>query len=180
VDYYSTKDLIKNGFIGVDDSVLIHRTVCVVNPERIIWGRNIRIDAHSTITAGSAECYIGNHVHISTNVFIAGRAGFVIDDYSGLASGVKALGTSDDFSGKTLTGPTHDAFSTNVTEDGIKIGKYAVAGANAVIMPGADLGEGAILGSLSLAKSPLRPWTIYGGVPARPLKERSRDLLDLI
>lgn len=180
MDYYSTEDLIGQGFVGIDDSVLIHRTATIVNPTSIRWGRNIRIDAQTVITAGKTDCYIGNYVHISTHVFIAGRAGFIIDDYSGLASGVRALSTSDNFSGKTLTGPTHAASLIDVAEHRIKIGQHAVAGANAVMMPGAELGEGAILGSLSLAKTALRPWTIYGGVPAKPLKSRSRELLDLV
>ena len=47
-----------------------------------------------------------------------------------------------------------------------RIGKYAVVGANAVVLPGVTLGEGCTVGALSLVNRDCEPWTIYA---ARPL-----------
>jgi len=34
-----------------------------------------------------------------------------------------------------------------------------------------------VLGALSLTGRSTEPWTIYGGVPAQPIKERRRDVI---
>ena len=43
------------------------------------------------------------------------------------------------------------------------------------VLPGVTVGEGATVGALSLVNRDCEPWTIYGGVPARPLKARRKD-----
>jgi len=175
-NFLSTKELSKLGLAGCGENVLLDRSATIVNPGLLHVASNVRIDAYTIVTCGG-ECLIGDHVHISTHVFVGGRAGFELSSHSGLATGVRLLTTSDDFSGDYLTGPTYDSIDTNVKCIRTIIGAHAVAGANSVILPGADLGEGSILGALSLAATPLEAWTIYGGVPAKPIKQRSRVLL---
>ncbi len=46
------------------------------------------------------------------------------------------------------------------------------------IMPGVELGEGAVVGAHSLAMKSCLPWSIYFGVPAERLKARSQKLLE--
>lgn len=178
--YLSQQEITALGCAVVGDNVLIHRSVVLVNPAHLTIASNVRIDAFTVITCGDFPSRIGNHVHISTHVLVAGRAGFELGDYSGLSSGARLFTTSDDFSGEVLTGPTLPEDVTNAAHQRIVIGGHAVAGANSVILPGGGLGEGAILGSLSLAKSVLEPWFIHAGTPARPIKPRSRKLLDLV
>lgn len=177
--YLSQQEITALGCAAVGDNVLIHRSVILVNPAKLTIGNDVRIDAFSVITCGNLACSIGNHVHISTHVLVAGRAGFDLGDYSGLSAGARLFTTSDDFSGEFLTGPTLPKNVTNASHQKITIGDHAVMGANSVVLPGGGLGEGAILGSLSLAKSVLEPWFIYAGTPARPIKPRSRKLLYL-
>jgi len=80
--------------------------------------------------------------------------------------------------GAYLCGATHDcddptfpllAFSTS-------IGAYAWVCARAVVSPGVNLGEGAVLGLASVATRDLDPWMIYAGVPATRVRERKRTL----
>ncbi len=179
-DYLSGDELAALGLQSLGESVFIHRTALIANPQILCIGSHVRIDAFTLITCDDAPCAIGNHVHISTHVLIAGRAGFDIRSYVGLSSGSKVFSTTDDFSGEFLTGPTLPPEKTDVHAARVYFGEHAVCGANSVIIPGGSLGEGAILGSLSLAKSPLEPWYIHVGIPARPLKARSKNLLRLI
>jgi putative colanic acid biosynthesis acetyltransferase WcaF len=44
--------------------------------------------------------------------------------------------------------------------------------ARASVSPGVNVGEGAVLGLGSVATHDLEPWTVYAGVPAKPIKQR--------
>jgi putative colanic acid biosynthesis acetyltransferase WcaF len=54
----------------------------------------------------------------------------------------------------------------------ISIGEYAWVCARATVQAGVQVGDGAILALGSVASKDLEPWTIYGGIPARPIKTR--------
>ena len=54
------------------------------------------------------------------------------------------------------------------------IGRYAWICARAIVGPGVNVGEGAILGLGSVATKNLEPFGIYMGHPARKVKERDR------
>ena len=56
----------------------------------------------------------------------------------------------------------------------MKIGAYAWICARAIVSPGVNVGEGAILGLGSVATKDLEPFGIYAGIPARKVKERAR------
>lgn len=158
---------------------MIHRSANIVGHPNISIGSNTRIDAFTSITATSEPCSIGSYVHISCYVFVAGRAGFDLGDFVGVAAGARLFSTSDDFGGDVLVGPTVPTELTNVHAQRLHLGRHSLAGVNSVVLPGAVLDEGTVLGALSLASKPLAAWTIYGGVPAIPLKDRRRNLLDL-
>ena len=73
-----------------------------------------------------------------------------------------------------LCGATHDhedpGFPLVASE--ISIGSYAWVCARATVQPGVSLGEGAVLALGSVATRNLDAWTVYAGVPARPIKAR--------
>jgi putative colanic acid biosynthesis acetyltransferase WcaF len=54
----------------------------------------------------------------------------------------------------------------------MSLGAYSWVCARASVSPGVNVGEGAVLGLGSVATHDLEPWTVYGGVPAQPLKQR--------
>ena len=62
----------------------------------------------------------------------------------------------------------------------IEIGSYVhVAAYTSVILPGVDLKEGSAFGSFSFINRDPEPWSMNAGIPARKIKERSRNLLEL-
>jgi putative colanic acid biosynthesis acetyltransferase WcaF len=61
----------------------------------------------------------------------------------------------------------------------MSVGAYAWVCARASVSPGVNVGEGAVLGLGSVATRDLEPWTVYAGVPAKPIKRRVRPEQDL-
>ncbi|MNP64306.1 dTDP-4-amino-4,6-dideoxy-D-glucose acyltransferase [compost metagenome] len=55
--------------------------------------------------------------------------------------------------------------------------RHVIVGTNAVIFPGVTLAEGCAVGAMSLVTKSTVPWGIYTGIPAKRIKERSRELL---
>jgi putative colanic acid biosynthesis acetyltransferase WcaF len=76
-----------------------------------------------------------------------------------------------------LCGATHDPDVRDfpLVSRPIAIGPYAWICARATVQPGVSVAEGAVLGLGSVATKNLEAWTIYGGVPARRIRERRRD-----
>src|SRR5262249_6217652 len=72
-----------------------------------------------------------------------------------------------------LCGATHDDTRPDfpLLAMPITIGDYAWICARATVQPGIRVGNGAVLGLGSVATKELEPWTVYAGVPARPIKQ---------
>lgn len=76
-----------------------------------------------------------------------------------------------------LCGATHDIDVPEFTlhSKPIVIGERAWVCARAIVQPGVTLGEGSVLGAGSVATKDLEPWGVYGGVPARLLRQRKHS-----
>ena len=57
------------------------------------------------------------------------------------------------------------------------IGKHAIIGANSLVLPGGSLDDYSALGSMSMLTKKINKFEIFFGVPARKLKNRSKDIL---
>ena len=75
-----------------------------------------------------------------------------------------------------LCGATHDYNDPDfpLVSFPSRLGAYSWICARAVVMPGVNLGDGAVLGLGSIATRNLEPWSVYVGVPARKVKTRPR------
>jgi acetyltransferase-like isoleucine patch superfamily enzyme len=58
----------------------------------------------------------------------------------------------------------------------VRIGRGAVVGINCVVMPGVELGDGAVLapGGVATAGTRIPAHELWGGIPARKLKDLPR------
>jgi galactoside O-acetyltransferase len=54
-----------------------------------------------------------------------------------------------------------------------------IIGSGSVVLPGVHLAEGAAIGALSVVKSDVPEFTIFAGSPAKFIRKRSRNVLDL-
>ncbi|OBQ13741.1 MAG: acetyltransferase [Anabaena sp. LE011-02] len=134
----------------------------ILGLENIEFGRNIIIDDFVFIYA-KKPIKIGNYVHIASFTSITGGEGFIMEDFSGLSSGVRIFTGTEDFQEWGFGNPTIDEKYRNTKRAPINIGKFCLIGANSVILPGVTIGEGATVGAESLVTKNLEPWGIYIG-----------------
>jgi len=178
VNSFYTKDEIRAlEFKSIGENVLISRFARFYGAESMEIGSNVRIDDFCLL---SGIIKLENYIHISAYSALYGRYGIEMADYSGLSPRCTLFSATDDFSGNYMIGPMIDTRYTNVTGAKISIGRFSQVGCNCVILPGATVGEGVAIGAMSLITNSLDDWKVYAGIPAKFLKERSRDLLSFI
>jgi len=156
--------------IGENPQIFIN--ALVLKPEAIHIGDNVRIDDFSRIEGGSG-LWIGNYVHIASFASILAGGEAIIEDFCGLAQGAKLItGFGHPFEDAIGNLPNGDPFKRKA--DKIVLGKYSFVAANAVVLPGVSLGEGAVLAACSVATKDIPPWKVAAGVPARIIKSRNQ------
>ncbi|MGC4105139.1 MAG: DapH/DapD/GlmU-related protein [Thermomicrobiales bacterium] len=61
----------------------------------------------------------------------------------------------------------------------VTIGNDVWIGHGAIVMPGVTIGDGAVIGSAAVVTKDVAPYTIVGGVPAKPIRDRfPRDVAE--
>lgn len=142
--------------------VRIFEPTVIINIENIEFGKYVIIDSFVLIQA-KKKLKIGDHVHIPSFSSISGGGELIMEDYSGLSSGVRVLTGSDDFKSWGFGNPTIDEKFRNLKVGEVLIKKFAIIGANSVILPDIEIGEGAAVGAGSVVTKSLEPWGIYIG-----------------
>ena len=108
----------------------------------------------------------------------------VIGKFCSIACGAKFLFTSANHTLKSLsTYPFpifYEAWDTSVSEiteawdnrGDIVVGNDVWIGYEAVVLSGVHIGDGAIVGARAVVTKDVPPYTVVGGVPAKPIKRR--------
>jgi len=167
------------GFASVGENVQISDRASFYGAGRITLGSNVRIDDFCVLSAGVDGISIGNYVHIAVYSSLIGAGKISLSDYCNISSRVAIYSSNDDYSGAAMTNPTVPSEFTGVTHADVFLGKHVIVGSGSVILPGVTLEEGVAVGALSLVHKSCRAFGIYAGNPARRIKERKRDLLEL-
>lgn len=165
------------GFKQVGKNVLISRFARFYSSENMTLGDNVRIDDFSII---SGKLNIGSYVHISAHCLLYGSYGIKLEDYTGVSPRCTIFSATDDFSGFFMIGPMLPAEFTNVLTGEVVLKKYSQLGAGSIVLPSTTIEEGAATGAMTLVTKNLDPWFIYAGIPAKKIKPRSKNILDLV
>jgi galactoside O-acetyltransferase len=177
-EFLTRPELEALGVICAGDDVRIHTSVVIINLEALRIGNHVRIDPFCLLSA-SGKIALGDHIHIAAHCSLIGAAGIELEDFTGVSHGARLFSAADDMSGTYLTGPTVPNALRNVQSGPIKLKRHAVVGTNAVIFPGVTIGEGAIIGALSLVREDVPAWEIWAGLPAKRIGIRENDVLAL-
>lgn len=111
----------------------------------------------------------------------------IIGRFCSIACGTRFLFTSGNHALKSLSTYTFPIFfdewgldAKNIRDawdnkGDTVIGNDVWIGYEAIIMPGVKIGDGAIVGTRAVVTGDVPPYTIVGGVPARPIRKRFDD-----
>lgn len=140
---------------------------------------NVRIDDFCVLSAGEGGIVLGDYIHIAVYSSLIGAGKISLADFCNISSRVAIYSSSDDYSGEWMTNPMVPSRFTNVAKADVQLGKHVIVGSGTVVLPGVCIEDGVSVGALSLVNKRCDAFGIYAGVPARRIKERSQNLLDL-
>jgi maltose O-acetyltransferase len=109
---------------------------------------------------------VGEWTTIGNDGFFDGREGISIGSCVNIAAEVRIYTRE------------HDIDDPHFGETGgpVVIEDYAYVGTRVTVLPGVRIGAGAVVASGAVVTADVPPYTLVGGVPAKPIRERSRDL----
>ena len=158
-------------YIGRD--VKIWPLAKLINCKNISIGHRSIIDDFCLIMAPEEPIVIGKFVHFASFCSITGNGGLIMEDFSGLAAGVRISTSDEDYGGGScLTNPSILSEYRKIFSKKVHIKKHAIIGTNTVILPGVTIGEGCAVGANSLITKDLEPWTINVGSPTKVIRKR--------
>ncbi len=175
--YLTTEQLKEIGFKRLGKNVKISDKASIYNPENIEIDDYSRIDDFCVL---SGKLKIGKYVHIAPQCLVAGGdEGITFSDFCGLAYQGQIFTQSDDYTGLNLTNPNIPSKYTKIFKKKVFLGKHVIIGAGSMVFPGVHIAEGCSVGAMTLVNKSTEAWGIYVGNPAKRIKERKQDLLEL-
>lgn len=177
--YYTEHDLADFGFKSLGRDIMISSDARVYGAHNISIGNNVRIDDFTILAAVNGSIDIGNYVFIARNSHLGGALGIELHDFSSMAANTVIYSASDDYSGEAMTAQAVPQKYTRFRGGKVVFGRHVIVGSSSTIVGPAVLGEGCSVGAMSLITKDLEPWGVYIGTPARRIKERKKDLLDM-
>jgi maltose O-acetyltransferase len=132
-------------------------------------GRGVRFRREVSIEHPQ-NVVLGNKIYIGPNVLLDGRGGITVGDFTTLGCNVMILSANHDYLSNALP------YEHNVyIHKPVSIGRNVWIGANALIVPGVEIGDGAIVAAGCVVTSNVEPLAIVGSQPMRTLKYRDRN-----
>jgi len=109
---------------------------------------------------------VGTRSIIGNDCFLDGRNGLTIGTDVNVSGHVQIY---------TMEHDPHDS-GFGATGGPVVIGDRAYVASRSTILPGVTIGEGAVVAAGAVVTKDVAPFTIVGGIPARVIGERRRDL----
>ena len=115
---------------------------------------------------GALSIRIGTGSSIGHNAILDGRGGLTIGNNVNLSTGVWIWTANHDVNSSTFSGISEPV----VIED------YVWLSCRTTILQGVKIGKGAVVAAGAVVTKDVEPYTIVGGVPAKKIGERNRNL----
>jgi lipopolysaccharide O-acetyltransferase len=141
-------------------------------------GKYCRLEAHNE---GSIRLKIGKNVQVNDSVHIVSGISVILEDNVLIASKVFI---SDCSHGSYGNNDYHDNTESIPADrelhyQSVKICKNAWLGEFVSVLPGVTIGEGSIIGTMSVVTKDIPPYSIAAGNPCKVIKSRfSEDIIN--
>lgn len=134
------------------------------------WILRIRLGKGASVHMGcfvtGRHIAIGDHSVINRNCYLDGRGGIRIGSNVSVSPDCVIISLTHDLN--------HPEFG--VVAKPVAIGDYVWIGTRALLLPGVELGEGAVAGAGSVVTRSWAPYEIVAGSPARKIGDRDKGL----
>lgn len=157
--------------------VFISHNVEIKRPHLVKIGNHVAIDSGFYCTT---KLEIGDYIHIAPYVTVigGGKGLLKMGHFTGIAAGCRIICGSDGHLGDGLIGPVvPEKYKDKLIIVPVVFQPFSSIATNVVIIPGVTLAEGSVIGACSLVTKSTEPWTIYYGIPAKPIKMRRKDIM---
>ena len=171
IRYYYYKIVLKE----IGKNVLIDVGVILSGPANITIDEYTWIEPYCIINAMLGEVKIGKRVHMGSFINIGSREPIIIEDYVAIGASSKIYSNSQTIKpNKRMSGSMIPEEDKAFYSASIYLRKDSFIGANVVILPGVEVGHGAVVGANSVLTKSVLPWNIVSGIPAKKLMEREK------
>lgn len=134
-----------------------------------IFGMRIGKDSNIYMGAeirGAKNIIIGEATSIGHRSILDGRGGLQIGNNVNISTGVWFWTAEHDVKDPWFA----------ITEDKIIVEDYVWIGSRVTVLPGVTIGKGSVIATGAVVINNVRPYTIVGGVPAKRIGDRPREL----
>lgn len=130
-------------------------------------GDKVTLNRYAYLQGGDGGVRLGDRVEVNNFSIINGTGGVDIGDDTLIGPGVRIISYQHRYAAHaTIRSQPVDARP-------IRIGRDVWIGANAVILAGVSIGDGAVVAAGAVVREDVTPGTVVAGVPARVKKARS-------
>lgn len=143
------------------------------------YRKNICLGKESYI-GGSSQIYgtmlsVGDYTGVE-NLVVIGSQPVQIGKYCALAGHLTIITSNHILNKANIQARIQQLYFQDSMDDGSKggvnIGHNVWIGLHAIILPGVEIGDGAVVGAGSVVTKPVKPFTIVAGNPARVIRKR--------
>ena len=175
--FYSEQELKKIGFKTLGKNVYISKKASIYGANNISIGDNVRIDDFCIL---SGLVTIGNYIHIAAyTALFGGKYGIELEDFVTISSRNVIYAESDDYVNASLTNPLIGEPYRKTYGGKVVLKRHSLIGTGCTTLPNVVIETGVSVGAMSLINRDLQEWKVYAGIPAKYLKDRDKNIVEI-
>lgn len=177
--WLNNESLLEMRFKSIGKNVLISSKCSIYGAHNIEIGDNVRIDDFCVLACIGGKLKLEGNNHIASFCYINSGGSVTFEQFSAISSKCSLYSSTDVYDGSYLTGPTVPKEYTKMHSAPIILKKHVVVGTGSTILPGCIIGLGSAIGACSLVVKDIPDFKIAFGIPAKPMKNRKTDTIEL-
>lgn len=152
--------------LGIKCKIHDHASIDASRSTGVVLGDQVTLNRYAVVQGGAGGVRLGNRVEINNFSIINGTGGVDVGDDTLIGPGVRIISYQHQYAaGRTIR-------SQPTEGKPIHIGKDCWIGANAVILAGVGVGDGAVVAAGAVVTKDVPAGVVVAGVPAVVKKTR--------